>query len=254
MEELIRKVERWAEVRKLDTADPKGQALKVVEEFTEMLIAQETKDVAGIIDGVGDTYVTIIILAKQLGIEIIDIKREKRYALFNSQGQPLLIGIYNAINKLTTGVAKSDKEQVTWASADILYLADKAAEEINLSPSYCLSVAYNEIKDRKGMLVNGVFVKQEDLSEEQQEVLEEPLGFNELQRLVVDYVERAQFFADLGVIFTEYNHLETKASDLLDDDEIVLYNESTNEVYSILVHVNKNNIEREQENDRYRAL
>lgn len=34
MNELIEKVERWAEVRKLDTADPKGQALKVVEEFT----------------------------------------------------------------------------------------------------------------------------------------------------------------------------------------------------------------------------
>ena len=37
------------------------------------------------------------------------------------------------------------------------------AERNNLSLTECLEVAYNDIKDRKGKMVDGVFVKEADL-------------------------------------------------------------------------------------------
>jgi hypothetical protein len=33
-----------------------------------------------------------------------------------------------------------------------------------LTMEECLSVAYNDIKDRKGMMVDGVFIKESDLT------------------------------------------------------------------------------------------
>ena len=38
--------------------------------------------------------------------------------------------------------------------------------QMNIDITECLEIAYNEIKDRKGKLVNGVFVKEEDLQKE----------------------------------------------------------------------------------------
>lgn len=171
MEELIEKVEQWAEVRKLHTADPKAQTLKVVEEFTEMLLAYDKGSPDGVIDGIGDTYVTIIILAKQLGIDFYKVMAEKKHAPIAVDGYAVS-RFFEAINKLTTGVAKSDREQVTWAMADTLAIADYIAHIVNRTPEFCLSVAYNEIKDRKGMMIDGTFVKYDDLTEEQQKELD----------------------------------------------------------------------------------
>ena len=36
------------------------------------------------------------------------------------------------------------------------------AERNNLSIEHCLEVAYNDIKDRKGKMIDGVFVKEGD--------------------------------------------------------------------------------------------
>ena len=37
------------------------------------------------------------------------------------------------------------------------------AEQLGLKFNDCLDYAYNEIKDRKGKLINGTFVKESDL-------------------------------------------------------------------------------------------
>lgn len=100
MENLIQQVQQWARDKGIVNIEnvPK-QMMKVMEELGETSQAilknkpEETKD------GIGDTFVTLIILSTQLGLD----------------------------------------------------------------PLECLQSAYNEIKNRTGQTVDGVFVKSEDL-------------------------------------------------------------------------------------------
>lgn len=94
--ELIENVIKWAEVRNILQKDnAKNQMLKVVEELGETASAIAKNKPDEIKDGIGDVFVTLIILSKQLG----------------------------------------------------------------LHPNECLQQAWNEIKDRTGKTINGVFIK-----------------------------------------------------------------------------------------------
>ena len=46
---------------------------------------------------------------------------------------------------------------------DIMVVLLNIAERHGLSLTECLQVAYNDIKDRKGRMVDGIFVKEDDL-------------------------------------------------------------------------------------------
>jgi NTP pyrophosphatase (non-canonical NTP hydrolase) len=46
---------------------------------------------------------------------------------------------------------------------DIMVVLINIMERNNLTMEECLQVAYNDIKDRKGRMIDGVFVKESDL-------------------------------------------------------------------------------------------
>lgn len=101
---LIDKIEKWADKRNLKQADPKIQWMRITEEVGEIrdVLLKPTKFTepqAALKDAIGDTLVTIIVLAHQLDLDVTE----------------------------------------------------------------CLDIAYEEIKNRKGKMINGTFVKEEDL-------------------------------------------------------------------------------------------
>lgn len=67
MEKLIEQVEQWAIDKGLDKADPTKQFLKTSEEFGEIAAALARDDMDEFKDAVGDTVITLIILAQQKG-------------------------------------------------------------------------------------------------------------------------------------------------------------------------------------------
>ena len=102
--DLIAKINEWADERNLKQADPKIQWMRVTEEVGEIrdVLLKPTKFTdpqMALKDAIGDTLVTIIVLAHQLDLDVTE----------------------------------------------------------------CLGIAYEEIKNRKGKMVNGTFVKEEDL-------------------------------------------------------------------------------------------
>lgn len=102
--DLITKINHWADERNLKQADPKIQWMRITEEVGEIrdVLLKPTKYTepqAALKDAIGDTLVTIIVLAHQLDLDVTE----------------------------------------------------------------CLGIAYEEIKNRKGKMVNGTFVKEEDL-------------------------------------------------------------------------------------------
>lgn len=102
--DLITKINHWADERNLKQADPKIQWMRVTEEVGEIrdVLLKPTKfnePQTALKDAIGDTLVTIIVLAHQLDLDVTE----------------------------------------------------------------CLNIAYEEIKNRKGKIVNGTFVKESDL-------------------------------------------------------------------------------------------
>ena len=102
--DLIAKINHWADERNLKQADPKIQWMRITEEVGEIrdVLLKPTKfnePQTALKDAIGDTLVTIIVLAHQLDLDVTE----------------------------------------------------------------CLNIAYEEIKNRKGKMINGTFVKEDDL-------------------------------------------------------------------------------------------
>ncbi|ANZ33056.1 MazG-like family protein [Staphylococcus carnosus] len=65
MNELIKQVEQWSIDKNLDKGNPDRQALKFYEEAGEVAAALSRGQSEALKDGIGDTVVTLIILAQQ---------------------------------------------------------------------------------------------------------------------------------------------------------------------------------------------
>lgn len=69
MDDLTRNVEMWAKDKQLDKAQPEKQFLKVAEELGEVGAGMARGNLEAVKDGIGDTIVTLIILAMQHGFD-----------------------------------------------------------------------------------------------------------------------------------------------------------------------------------------
>lgn len=67
------------------------------------------------------------------------------------------------LGELAEGINKDKPEQIKDSLGDVLVTLILLAEDLNLNLLDCLNSAWNEIKDRKGEVKNGSFVKESDL-------------------------------------------------------------------------------------------
>lgn len=67
------------------------------------------------------------------------------------------------LGELAEGINKDKPEQIKDSLGDVLVTLILLAEDLNLNLLDCLNSAWNEIKDRKGQVKDGSFVKEEDL-------------------------------------------------------------------------------------------
>lgn len=142
MKELIKKIENWAAERNLLSADnAENQHLKYLEEVGETAHAILKKDEDGIVDGFGDIAVTVIILAKQLGCPLISEFEEE-----NLDKQKYFSWFMSEVNE----------DSVSSISLDTL---NDVSMYYGHSLEKCLTSAWNEIKNRQGKTIDGVFVK-----------------------------------------------------------------------------------------------
>ena len=130
LDELVVNVTAWAQEKGLlEKQNAPKQMLKIMEEVGETASAILKNDHEKIIDGIGDSLVTMIVLSKQLGLE----------------------------------------------------------------PLYCLEVAWNEIKNRKGKMIDGTFVKE--------------AVFNTTHFITPESWEKADKITHDGFVYVKYNDL-----------------------------------------------
>lgn len=71
MNELIKKVEQWALDRQIiPNSNPLSQLMKTVSELGELADATLKSDRDGVVDGVGDVLVTLVIYARLQGVSL----------------------------------------------------------------------------------------------------------------------------------------------------------------------------------------
>ena len=79
----------------------------------------------------------------------------------NGAGQ--LTKLSEEVGELEDAFITDDRAEEIDAVGDILVVLIGYCMQRDLSLQMCLESAYEEIKDRKGMVVDGVFVKESDL-------------------------------------------------------------------------------------------
>jgi NTP pyrophosphatase (non-canonical NTP hydrolase) len=72
-----------------------------------------------------------------------------------------LIKLMEETGELASGIARSNMPLITDSIGDIYVVLTILAMQYQLDIEQCIQSAYKEIKDRKGKLINGIFVKEE---------------------------------------------------------------------------------------------
>ena len=153
MKELIAKIEQWAEDRNIiNGTQPIDQAMKLFSEFGEL--ADNVGKGRDCRDDIGDVFVVLTIICKQLEIPTIDsIQRDndnysiKEYVAWAG---------YWMCSWVSSDMSNSEELGFIFSNLiNIAQLKDYTLEE-------CVEIAYNDISKRQGILWNGVFVKSTD--------------------------------------------------------------------------------------------
>lgn len=71
--------------------------------------------------------------------------------------------ITEEIGEVSAALARSDKRELEDGIGDTLVTLIIFAMQNDMKLKDCLELAYNEIKDRKGKMIDGVFIKEDDL-------------------------------------------------------------------------------------------
>lgn len=65
--------------------------------------------------------------------------------------------------ELFEGLAKGNEELTKDAIGDCYVVLTILSQQLGFTIEECIEIAYDEIKDRRGKMVNGVFIKSDDL-------------------------------------------------------------------------------------------
>lgn len=70
------------------------------------------------------------------------------------------IKLVEEVGELGKGINHRDKHEIIDGVGDVLVTLINLCWLAEVDPMMCLEAAYNEIKDRKGKMLNGTFVKE----------------------------------------------------------------------------------------------
>lgn len=159
-QELQAAIEQWGTDRNFygeGGATYEGQWMKLVEEFGELVLGLNKNKPELIKDALGDMVVVLVHMAKlttapKISLSDIVLSSPQTYKQTFIRVQWLL----QHINNLAT--------LNTHSYVTLLHLlVDMAYGELKLPLFDCVLASYIEIKDRKGKMIDGKFVKEQDL-------------------------------------------------------------------------------------------
>ena len=170
IQELILLIQEWAKERKIyEELTPFEELLKTHEEVGELIKACYDNDKPAIQDAIGDVLVTLINYCYMVEEDIESIFL--RTLAMKLETEKTLVHLAMQIGIMLPEMFKyeynkNDKNEKIYLSPYFcLLIIFKELNDIalleNTTLEECLNIAYNEIKNRTGKMINGKFVKDE---------------------------------------------------------------------------------------------
>lgn len=163
LDEKIISWARWRDLHKKGSVE--GQAIKTAEEVAELIIGLSKDDRDKIIDSIGDVYVTLVVGNIIQGKA--DFEKAFKRAEVDSKNT---VGHYGAPDKaeqiINLMIATKEVLILGYTTHTISLMLMNimiVAGRKQLSFKNCVESAYEEIKGRKGRVIDGTFVKESDL-------------------------------------------------------------------------------------------
>ncbi len=74
-----------------------------------------------------------------------------------------MVKLIEEVGELASGINRQNKDLIIDSVGDVVVVLTLLCSQLELDFNYCVAQAYNEIKDRKGKLINGTFIKENDI-------------------------------------------------------------------------------------------
>ena len=163
IQELVPLIHQWAKERGIfDKSTPFDQLLKTHEEVGELIKACYDNDKPAIQDAIGDTMICLINHCYFKDLDFIFDYEEVylKEAPDNITQTTFAISVNNILSELFEVEYKQEKRYLySYVIQHILYKLHCIALSEGTTLEACLNIAYNEIKNRTGKMINGKFVK-----------------------------------------------------------------------------------------------
>ena len=167
IQELVPLIQEWAKERGIfDKSTPFDQLLKTHEEVGELIKACYDNDKPSIQDAIGDTMICLINYCHFIELDVIkSIKQAVELSVSELDIISCVMNVYNALGRLISINMREDGGELSEPSGlrvfSVAYCLNKIALLENTTLEECLNIAYNEIKNRTGKMINGKFIKDE---------------------------------------------------------------------------------------------
>lgn len=166
IQELVPLIHQWAKEREIYVQlTPFDELLKTHEEVGELIKACYDNDKPAIQDAIGDVMVTMINYCYFIELDAIEyIKQAVDLSVTGYYTISYVMNAHNALGRLISLYVWNEGKEISKPSGlrvfSILHYLNGIAHLEGTTLEECLNIAYNEIKNRKGRIVNGKFIKE----------------------------------------------------------------------------------------------
>ena len=167
IQELVPLIHQWAKERGIfDKSTPFHQLLKTHEEVGELIKACYDDDLPAIQDAIGDVMVTLINYCYMVDGDAVSFFSKYKKTTCDEYAKAIYTSL--TINETLSGLMRSAcvyKTKISHSTRLCISLILDSfytlADLYDTTIEECLNIAYQEIKNRKGRMINGKFVKDE---------------------------------------------------------------------------------------------
>ncbi|MBL0319656.1 MAG: MazG-like family protein [Alphaproteobacteria bacterium] len=93
--------------------------------------------------------------------ELISQWAHDRNLIEGATRQAQMLKLTEEVGELAAGIAKAKEQVVKDSIGDCVVVLTILAKQSGLTIEECINAAYEEIKDRKGRMIDGIFVREE---------------------------------------------------------------------------------------------
>lgn len=167
IQELVPLIHQWAKERKIyEQLTPFDELLKTHEEVGELIKACYDNDKTAIQDAIGDVMITMINYCYFIKLDAIKhIKQAVDLSVTGYYTISYVINAHNALGRLISLYVWNEGKEISEPSGlrvfSILHYLNGIAHLEGTTLEECLNLAYNEVKNRTGKIINRKFIKNE---------------------------------------------------------------------------------------------